>query len=179
MPNLIRPTDRFSKPLEIIEGGSGKFKGVMDEPPQGMVAAYAFTEPRRLLRMRPDQRIPVGCVIKDAMENTFIVAEQGASVDVFKSYRLFDTTGRYKWERRTTVVESITGLETDEIINQDMGMIWGVLEPQPEQFDRQIRSSFEISRFITNKGIQTNDIINGERVTRVDNLLGVYLISLG
>ncbi len=179
MTRLSQTTNRFSKPITIIEGGSGTFNAVMDEPPQGSVASYQFTEPRRLMRLLPNQSVPVPCVIRNKSGDVFIVADLGSSVDVFRSYRLFDVTGQYTWERRGKQVDPVTNLPKDSKVSQNLGLIWGVMEPQPEQFDRQIRSSFEINRFVTNKPIQLDDIVNGERVMRVDQLMGVYVASLG
>lgn len=179
MTRLQHPTDRFSKPITIIEGGTGTFNAVMDEPPQGSVPAYQFTEPRRLIRMRPEQSIPVPCVIKNKANDVFLVADLGTSVDVFKSYRLFDVTGQYTWQRRIKEIDAVTRLPKDDTQLEMLGLVWGVMEAQPEQFDRQIRSSFEINRFITNRPVLINDIIDGQRVMRIDRMMGIYVASLG
>ena len=176
---LQHPTDRFSKPITIIEGGSGTFHAVMDEPPQGAVASYQFTEPRRIIRLRPEQSIPVPSIIKNGANDIFLVADLGSSVGVFKSYRLFDITGQYTWQRRKKKIDPVTRLPLDDTELETIDVVWGVMESQPEQFDRQIRSSFEINRFITNKAIQRDDIVDGQRVMRVDRMMGIYVASLG
>ncbi len=178
MPSLRKVNDRFMTRLEVIQNGSGFFQGIVDEPSQGTIPSYQFTNGRRILRLNPGTPIKPGMVIKTKGGDIFITGNLGDDDDVFTSFRLFETTGRYKWETRGKSIDPVTKLPQDTgLINK--GLIWGVYEPvSQEVFDRQLHMNMETGNFITNQNIQRDDIIDGKRVTRVDNVLGVKLAVL-
>lgn len=179
MASLQKADDRFMHRFEVIEGGSGFFKGVIDEPSQGSLPVYQWVNGRRILRVNPNTPISAGMVIRTSNGSVFIVAVLGDAEDIFDSYRLVEVTGKYLWQTRTKTVEPITGLDKDSGLNAGT-LIWGSYEPAAtEMFDRQIRSSFETARFVTNKPVELNDIVDNKRVARADAQLGVYVLTLG
>lgn len=179
MSSLKQADERFMKRFEVIEGGSGFFRGIIDEPRQGSVPIYQFVNDRRLLRVNLDVPISPGMVIKTSSGGIFIIAALGTSEEIFKSFRLIEPTGKYEWKTRQKTIDPVTNLEKDTSpISQ--GMVWGSYEPAAtEMFDRQIRTSFETARFVTNKPIKVDDIVDGKRVARSDPQLGLYVLTLG
>lgn len=178
MPSLRKVNDRFVDRIEVIENGSGYFQGIVDEPSQGTIPAYQFTSPRRLVRTNPGVPIKSGMVIRTKGNATYIVGDLGDSDDIFQSFRLFEVTGRYLWQHRTTSIDPVTELPTDSGM-QTKGTIWGTYEPDSkEALDRQLHLDMETGRFITNADIQRDDIVDGKRVTRVDHVLGLKMAAL-
>lgn len=182
MPSLSATNRRFKTRFEVLEGGSGFFHGVINEPGQGEVPSYQFNLPRRLLRV--DAKLPVsdGMVIQDQEGTTFMVGKHGSSESrggvLFRSFRLFEATKQFTWQKREKAIDPITMLPRD-VGMVDQTPLWGCYEPSPEMFDRAVRSSFEGGRFITNRLIERDDIVDGRKVTRVDEQLGVYICTLG
>ena len=178
MPSLRKVNDRFVDRIEVIEGGSGFFQGIIDEPSQGTIPAYQFTSPRRLVRTNPGVPLKAGMVIRAVGGATYIVGDLGDSDDIFQSFRLFETTGQYVWKARAKAIDPVTELPMENGTTEK-GIIWGTYEPgAQETFDRQLHLDFETGRFITNAMLQRDDIVNEKRVTRVDRVLGLSLAVL-
>lgn len=183
MPSLLSVDDRFGTRLTVLEGGSGDFTGSVTEPDQGAVPAYQFNLPRRLLRVSPTLPVRAGMVVKSEGGSVWMVGQHGAaetsSGPIYRNFRLFEAAGQFSWQRRGKVIDPVTRLEKDTGL-VDRPNIWGAYEPgNQEAFDRQIRSSIETGRFITNANIQRDDVVDGRKVTRVDLQLGLRLCSLG
>lgn len=182
MPSLSRPNDRFSINFEIIENGSGTFRGIITEPGQGDVPTYQFNLPRRLLRVTSHLPITAGMVVKDLGGTVFVLANHGASEsrdeELFRNFRMFEAPKKYTWQTRGKETDVVTKLQRDTGLI-DQPDIWGCYEPTPESFDRGLRTSVETGRFITNKQINRDDMVDGRKVTRVDDQLGIYLATLG
>jgi hypothetical protein len=179
MPSLQKADDRFMHHMTIIEGGSGKFKAIIDEPVQGSIPAYQFTTARRVLRVNPGTPVKSGQVIQTKNNTIFMLGDLGQSESIFDSYRLIEITGRYTWQRRGKTFDLVTQLEQDTGL-LPVGMLWGSYEPGTlEAFDRQVRASFETARFITNQPVKLDDIVAGKRVTRVDDQLGLKVLQIG
>lgn len=121
-------------------------------------------------------------VLKTEMGSVYMVGRHGDSEQgdgtLFRTYRLFEAERQFTWLRRSKVIDPVTRLARDTG-KTDKGLIWGAFEPSPEMFDRQLRSSFETGRFITNADVQEDDIVNDMKVSRVDMQLGLRLVALG
>jgi len=177
--SLRKADDRFMQRIEIIEGGSGFFKGIIDEPPQGAIPVYQFVNARRVLRVNPGTPVAAKMVIRASGGGVFILADLGDSAGIFDSYRLVEVTGQYQWQTRGKSIDPVTQLEKDTGL-QNQGLIWGSYEPaSTEMFDRQIRVGFETARFVTNRNVSRDDVVDGKRVTRSDSQLGVRVLTLG
>lgn len=178
MPSLRKANDRFTHRLEIIEGGSGFFQGIIDDPVQGALPSYQFTNGRRILRVNPHAPIDAGIVIKTKGGSTYVVGDLGDADEIFQSYRLFEVTGKYLWQSRGKTIDPVTKLPQDSGL-VSKGMIWGAYEPiSREVFDRQLNINNESGNFITTAKVQRDDVIDGKRVTRVDHVLGIQLAVL-
>lgn len=182
MPSLSRVDTRFQTTFSIIEGGSGSFRGVITEPGQGEVPSYQFNLPRRLLRVPESLPLTSGQVVQDSIGTTFMLGEHGASEVrgevLFRNFRMFQATGQFSWQKRKKKIDLVTRLETDDGL-ADQPDVWGVYEPSPEMFDRALRSGFEVGRFITNRAVARDDMVDSRKVSRVDQQLGVYICTLG
>lgn len=178
MPSLQKADDRFMHRIEVIENGSGFFKGIIDEPQQGSIPSTQFINARRVLRVNPQCPIRAGMVIRTANGSVFIVGTLGDSEDIFKSFRLIETTGQYSWKTRVQTVELITGLEEDTGLVES-GPIWGSYEPSTVNgFDRQIHATFPTGKFLTNRPVSLTDMVDNKRVTQLEHQLGITVATL-
>ncbi len=184
MLSLRKSDDRFKIRFDVVENGSGSFHGILDEIPQNQVPNYVFTLSRRLLRVDPGLPINTSMVIRSQGGTHFLIGDHGSSEavegTVFTSYRLFQPSGRYKWERVVRVIEPVTNLTLSEgMQNMNPAYVWGSYEPaQREAFDREYHVSTEQAQFITNQPIKRQDRIDGKDVIRVDYRLGLYIATL-
>lgn len=184
MLSLRTSDDRFKIKFEIIENGSGIFSGVIDEIAQSQVPNYVFSLPRRLLRVDKGLPINTAMVVRTQGGTPYMIGEHGDSEAteglVFRSYRLFEPSGKYSWKRTTKVYDQVTNLlKSEDLVDMEPATIWGLYEPtQREAFDREYYVSQEQASFITNQPIKRQDRIDGKDVIRVDYRLGLYIATL-
>jgi len=173
--------DRFHIPLEIVEGGSGRFMGTIDEPNQAAPAAYVFSRPRRMLRVDFFSDIRPGYVIRTGLGQEFMVGSHGGSEmrgGTFKSFRLFEVTGTMQWSRRVPTINPVTHLPEEDLL-ESLGVVRVVYEPeQREAFDRQFRASFETAKVLTTQPALRDDLLDEMKVTRTEPTLGLWMLSL-
>lgn len=179
MANLSKVGRRFEVPFTIIEGGSGVIHGVMSESDQKQIPVYAFVNPRHVLRTPLQTALKTGMVIRSPAGRCFIVGDNGPSEQrqgtIWTSWRLFDTTGQVTWKRRKKVTDLVTQVEKDDgYLN--MGSIWVAIEPLDRELsDFRMSASFEQARVITGRPIKHDDLVDGRKVTRAENALGVVI----
>jgi hypothetical protein len=183
MLSLASTDEKFKTRFEIIENGQGVFAGIIDEISQTQVPSYVFSPPRRLLRV--DKLLPLSTkmILRTQGGTIYLIGQHGdsetAQGTVFRSFRLFQSTKRYHWERRVSRTHPVTGLAmTEDVVNMTPPYIYGSYEPTPEAFDRETHVSIETARFITNQPIQRQDRIDGKDVVRVDEQLGLFIATL-
>lgn len=169
--------------MKILQGGAGTFRAVISEPSQGDVPSYLFTLPRRLLRIEPRLPVHAGMVVQSPDGAVFLVGEhgqsEGAAGSTFNSFILFQATGRFKWEKRGTTTDPISGLPMDTGL-QRQADIWGLYEPATiEGFDRALRTNVETGRFLTNATVLRDDMVNDMKVSRSDAQIGLRMLTLG
>jgi hypothetical protein len=179
MVSLSKVGRRFEVPLTVIEGGSGTIQGIISETDQQQIPSYIFVQQRHVLRVPAPTALQFGMVVRTPAGQVYILGDNGPSEaaegTVWQSFRLFEPSGQYRWERRIKVVDPVTRLERDDGL-QDMGTVWAAMEPlDREAFDRKIRASFEQSRFITGAAVLSDDLLDGRPVTKSDVLLGLRI----
>lgn len=179
MVSLKLAAKRFELMFSVVEGGSGQFRGVLSETDQNSQPSYIFVRPRHVLRVMPECPIAAGAVVRSPSGAVFILGDNGPSEHVsgplWKSFRLFEPTGRYMWVRRSKVKDPITRQDR-EGPPQDMGLIYAAIEPMDrEAADREIRANFEQARFIAAADIRSDDLIGNRAVTKVDRQLGLAI----
>jgi hypothetical protein len=179
MVSLKTVGERFEIPLQVIEGGSGTIMGVLSETDQNAQPAYVFVQPRHVLRTAFPTALKIGMVLRTTAGSTFIVGDNGPSENargiLFQSFRLFEPTGRYLWQRRKRRIDPITKAERDDGL-EDKGMVWAAIEAMEREVnDSRLRTSFEQSRFITAAPLRSDDLLDNRPVTKVDKQLGLSI----
>lgn len=171
---------RFESEFSVIAGGSGLVRGELTETEQTNQPSYIFVQPRHILRTRWPTALKPGMVIQSAIGSKFILGDNGPSEQrsgtLWQSFRLFEPTGQYRWERRVKGIDPITHLPRDNGQPQLLGLIWAALEPMDrEQFDREIHRQFEQRRVIAGVDLKDDDLVDNHPVTKVDKQLGLSI----
>lgn len=180
MVSLRTVGSRFSTTFTLLAGGSGIVRGELSETEQTTPPSYVFTNPRHILRTRFPSIVKPGMVLQSHAGEKFLVGDNGPSEQssgtIWQSFRLFEITGLYRWERRLKVMDPIARQLKDTGKTQLMGMIWAAMEPLDRpQFDREIHYTFNQSRIITGAPIQNDDVIDNRVASKVDKQLGVSI----
>lgn len=180
MASLKTVGKRFYRTFSVIEGGSGIVHGLLSEAEQQSQPSYVFVQPRHVMRTPYPTALKAGMVIRAPAGQVFIVGDNGPSERIegtlWQSFRLFEATGQYLWERRVKKLDPITQMPRDTMTPQTLGMIWCAFEPlDREAVDREMRFSFEQRRVISGANIQAEDLVDNRAVTKVDKQLGVSI----
>lgn len=179
MVSLTSVSRRFELPFTVIEGGRGRVMAILSETDQNSQPSYVFVQPRHVLRTPAQTALRAGMVLRSPGGATFIVGENGPSEQVegtlWQSFRLFEPTGRYRWERRSRVMDPIAKQYKEGPIEL-LGIIWAAVEPlDREQSDREMRVNFEQARFITGSPVASGDLIGNRTITKLDKQLGLRI----
>jgi hypothetical protein len=116
-------------------------------------------------------------VIKSPAAGIYIVGDNGTSETskgvLWQSFRLFEAKRTARWERRVKTVDPVTRLARDSHLEY-LGDPWVAIEPmEREVLDRKIHASIEQNRFISGANILSDDILDGQQVTKSGVMLGV------
>lgn len=182
MASLTRVGRRYEVPFTILEGGSGTVHGHIAEADQGQIPSFQFIPARQILRTPARTALKLAMVIRSPAGVVYIVGENGPSEQregqLWQSWRLFEATGRFKWQRRVKGIDPVTHLERDDGL-EDLGTIWCAVEPLDREVgDFRMSASFEQARVITGQPIRHDDLIDERKVSRADAILGVYIGTL-
>lgn len=179
MVSLTSVSKRFELPFTVIENGRGSIVGVLSETEQSAQPSYVFVQPRHVLRTPEKTALRPGMVIMSPSGAKFIVGNNGPSEQregtIWQSFRLFEPTGRFLWQRRTKITDAITRQPKEGPL-QTVGTIYVALEAiEREQTDREMRVNFEQMRFISGADIKNGDLIDNRAVSKVDKQLGLAI----
>jgi hypothetical protein len=182
MVSLISVSERFHIPWTLIAGGSGEVFGTVSETDQTSQPSYIFVRPRHVFRTQFPTALKSGMVIQSPHGIVFIVGDNGPSElkegVLWQSFRVFEPTGQYLWQRRTTTLDPITRIET-EGPPESLGVVYAAIETMDRlQSDREMRQNFEQQRFITSADVQADDLFDNRIVTKVDKQLGLAIGTL-
>lgn len=179
MVNLSSISGRFEIPLQIVEGGSGIIRGVLAEAEQNSQPSFIFSAPRLVLRVRKAGLLKPGVAVQTPEGLVYFVGYNGPSEThaghLWDSYRLFKTTGRSVWTRRSEIIDLVTGLPRNDGVD-NLGTVWSVIEQiDREALDRKVNSSFEQARYICSARVLADDYLDGKQVIRSDIQLGLTM----
>lgn len=181
MPSLQTIGQRFENNLLRADGFP--FKAAIMPLDEGAIAAYDFTEPRVIMRLRHDSTVGTGDVVIDPAGRRYLLADhdQNAIYDtvLYKSHRCFLMNKQVLWEREAPgVVDPLTKLK------KSAGKVsLGTIDVLVEQFGREdmdfsIKVREQTRRLVTGADIQLNDIVDNMVVKRLDKSLGVWLAEI-
>lgn len=180
---MIRATRaKFDILFDVIEKGSGKFYGALEDINLSTGSTLEWVAPRRILKAPVDLALKGGMVIQSPQGTKYMVADYAPSEtsmgDPFRAFKLYQATSIAMLSRRTTVIEVRTGMEK-EGPPADPIAIYASFEPLQEAFDRELRIPNEKRRLITNEPLRAGDFVDGETVIETHEFLGLWGAVLG
>ena len=180
MTRLARVGRRFEIDFSVPATGQ-TFRGVIDEPPSGEPPAQRFNIPRRILRVRLPNVAEIGQLVLTPSGVEYLVSDHGYSESrddvLFRAFRLFAITDHLLWEQRTLTKHPVSGVDVDGVM-ANRGLLAGSFEPDRVTFDKGIEASFPTSHWVCFADVKVDDRVNGLKVVRVDDVLGVKLCEL-
>lgn len=172
---LLNVGDRFKARYKRVDGF--EFYGQILEIPDTSRVSNFLTA-RRYLRTKPNCPIKPSDVV-NINGTLFIVGEHGTGfyVDpIYKHFKLFQVDNIANWYKLELTLDPITGVEKSSRVLQD-GIIYLSLQPKGNVEDT-IKIGQQTYTGITNAAVGRNDIVGNKIVTKVDQVLGCYLVEL-
>lgn len=174
---------KFDIPFNVIDKGTGKFFGALEDINLGEGASIDWAAPRRILKVPVNLPLKGGMVIQSPQGMKYMVAwyspSETAMGDPFRAFKLYQATVVASLQRRAVgSTDPRTGLPLEGQLGDPVD-IYASYEPLQEAFDRELRIPNEKGRLITNEPIFRGDIINGETVIEVHEFQGLWGAVLG
>jgi hypothetical protein len=175
MSRFKAANERSFEPIQIV--GGPKTKGIILHPPNSRDPGVDFASPRITLRVRPDSLIRPGQVIHSA-SGYFIVAEYNRNAD-YTNHTLYAADRVVPWTRTAMVVDPVSLLTVKTGPPTLLGNIRVMWQRQRrELLDLSIRMSQETTLTVTGSNVQIGDYLDGIRVVRRSDSLGVVVLEL-
>lgn len=177
--------------MSLLRNVGGRFMAtyytVQGLPFKGQVGAIPdtsrvsnFLSARRYLRVKPDCFVAPGAVVSVAGK-LYICAEHGDSfyVDVINKYfKLIEVDEVLNWDTRVEVTDPVSGVKTMEFESTSPGPLVYLSTQPTSSIKDQMHIPVTQKVAICNRAVQVDDRIGGYKVTKVDQVLGVYLLEL-
>ena len=159
----------------------GRFRGTIFQSSANL-PAEAFSEPRLLLRVRPQEIVSPTMTIVDAGSRRYIVANHDLVLDndttISRTFRLYRATHRVSWKATTKTLEPVTGLPRDGPLIEK-GPIWAMIETfGKEEVDRSLHIGVDRRRLITGASIALGDQVDNGVVKRLTPIYGIWLAEI-
>lgn len=162
------------------ENGSS-FYGSLTLPTTSNNRTTQFVPVRRVLRVNLNTTIGVGDVFFTTKGDGFLTVDNGeveSRNSNLKTYLAVPLTKKVKWQRKTVKIDPITGMKTDDVL-QDLGDIWIACEYKGAELD-SLRVDKSIFRIVTGADVLCGDLLDGNLTVNTSNkTLGVTLLYAG
>lgn len=152
------------------------FGQLLDIPDTARVSN--FLSARRYLRTNIGTQIKPADVIT-AHNKDYIVAQHGDGFfnsPIYTHFKLFQVDKTYTWSKHTLLEDDVTGIKEITLTAQATKI---PLSIQPKSL---IEDTINIQQqsfvAVASEPVKVNDTLDNMVVTRVDNVLGVYLLEL-
>lgn len=175
MSRLRRTSERFQSPIKII--GGPRTVGVIHLPSDTTDPGIEFAYPKMALRVGRRSIVKPGQVVEtDA--GYFLLAHHSATLD-YKTFYMLQCDRQVAWTRPVSTVDPITKLETTGGAPQPLGEIWVMWERNRREYaDLPIRFNQETTLSATGSAVAIGDMLDGRKVTRVNEALGIKVLEL-
>lgn len=165
--------DQFAVTLRTAEGH--QFRGEFGNP-------GAYPRPRKEIQNLPHRALvtsraalaKAGDLVRFAGVQ-YLLAGQHVLKDT-KRFLAVEINATATWERLTEVVDPVTKMKKDDVLQTLDAALPITLEPQ-RSFEEE---KFTVSqmRAFTAADVQTGDLINGMKVLRSDDLFGIRMLEI-
>lgn len=166
---------KFRMKMKLVTGF--EFYGQMLEIPDTSRVSN-FLSARRYLRVSPATKLkPTDVAIIN--KSKYIIAEHGDGFylePVYKHFKLFEVDVEAQWSKVTKTKHPVTGVEGTTRTVQ-AGVIYLSMQPKNLISD-SLNVPEQTYTAIANREVARNDVVNGLIVSKVDHVLGVWLLEL-
>lgn len=172
---LSKTGNRFKSKL-LKENGSSFYGQILDIPDTSRVSN--FLSARRYLRVNPNSTIIPGDVIKGGSIK-YIVATHAEGFHlgpIYKHFKLFEVDKEFEWKKKTFVENAVTGIK-EMVLSDQFEKVYISLQPSSDISD-SIRIPQETFIALSNIRIERDEIIDNYIVTKLNEVLGIYLLEL-
>lgn len=156
-------------------------RGLLQPVNEGQIPAYQWSTPRLVFRTSPESLANPGTIIIDTFGRRLILGSHGSyqigPEKLYKVFRVIEATKAVSWIRETTVMDPVTKLQKKD---QDVehGPIWVAIEPLGRlDGDRDVRVREDGHQIVTSADVRLNDVVDGQIVRRVQDVLGIKLLE--
>lgn len=137
-----------------------------------------YFEVRQILRVPDPTRVQPGDCIWQRPDIGYLLGHYEDRPGLYRAFRCYLLTGQAKWERQVTVIDPLTQLPKGAG-KEDLGMLHIVSEVVArEERGGDIKVREEVKRVLTGSPVQLNDLINGEKVVKVNETLGIRVLEV-
>lgn len=155
-----------------------ELRGLLHPADEGTIPAFQWTTPRLVFRTSAESSAQPGDIIVDEFSRRLLLAEHGVHSN-YRVFRCIECNGMVSWKRPSKTVDPVTRLEK-EGVQVDLGSVWVAIEPLGRlDTDRDIRVREDARQCITSADVAMNDVIDGQTIRRIQNVLGIKLLELG
>lgn len=116
-----------------------------------------------------------GTVVISPIGDRFILGAH-VNYEFVTTFKAYNVDREAVWSRSTKTTDTATGLKR-EGIPTPMGTLWITLEPLRQVKDYDI--SEDILRFVTGQDVEVGDLIDGKRIIRIVNQIGLKVCEVG
>jgi hypothetical protein len=155
--------------------------GLLQPVNEGQIPAYQWATPRLVFRTSPESLATAGTIIVDAFGRRLILGTHGnyqvGPDRLYKVFRIIEANKHVSWTRKTTTLDPVTKLQKkDQDI--ELGPIWVAVEPLGRlDGDRDVRVREDGHQIVTSADVKLNDVVDGQIVRRVQEVLGIKLLE--
>lgn len=173
---LLNVGSKFRMKMKLVTGFEF-FGQMLDIPDTSRVSN--FLSARRYLRVGPQCKVkPSDVAVINNVK--YIVGEHGDGFNlepIYKHFKLFEVDVETTWLKTVQVTDTITGVKTTTRQAQANTIVYLSMQPKNLVTD-SINIAEQTYTAVCNLPIKRDDIVNNLIVSKVDNVLGVYLLEL-
>lgn len=175
MSRLKRVSGRFEQPIKIV--GGPRTVGIIHLPSDLTDPGIEFAYPKMGLRVGRRSLVRPGHVV-ETDSGYFLVAHHSQTPD-YKSFYLLQCDRQVTWTRPISTTDAVTGLETSGGAPSNLGDLWVLWERNRREYaDLPIRFNQETTLSATGSAVEIGDMLDGRKVTRVNETLGIRVLEL-
>lgn len=175
MSRLSRTSKRFESPIKIV--GGPRTVGVIHLPSDLTDPGIEFAYPKMALRVGRHSIVRPGHVIET--ESGYFLLASHTSTFEYRTLYMLQCDRQVRWTQPVTTIDPVSGLRTSGGPPQDRGDIWVLWERNRREYaDLPIRFNQETTLSATGSQVEIGDMLDGRKVTRVNQALGIRVLEL-
>lgn len=172
---LSKTGNRFKTKLRK-ENGASFYGQILDIPDTSRVSN--FLSARRYLRVNVNSSIVPGDVISGG-NLKYIVATHAEGFHlgpIYKHFKLFEVDKELQWKKKSFIKNPVTGIN-EMVLSEQYETVYISLQPSSDVEDA-IKIPQETFIALSNIRMQRDDSIDNYIVTKVNEVLGIYMLEL-